>query len=176
MRELEKASPRVKVFSMGRSEEGRETILVAISDEANMKRLDRLREITARLADPRKTPDAEAQRLLEEGLPIYWITGSIHSPECGSPEMLMELAYRLAVEETPFLQTIRKNTVVMITPVQEVDGHDRFVDVYNYKKANPDKAAPNLIYWGKYVAHENNRDGIALSLELSKMMVRTFLE
>ncbi len=176
MRELEKASPRVRVFSMGRSEEGRETILVAISDEANMKRLDRLREITARLADPRKTPDAEAQRLLEEGLPIYWITGSIHSSECGSPEMLMELAYRLAVEETPFLQTIRKNTIVMITPVQEVDGHDRYVDIYNYKKANPGKAAPNLIYWGKYVAHDNNRDGMALSLELSKMMVRTFLE
>ncbi|HSW49479.1 MAG TPA: M14 family zinc carboxypeptidase [Bryobacteraceae bacterium] len=176
MRELEKASPRVKVFSMGRSEEGRETILVAVSDESNMKRLDRIREITARLADPRKTPDSEARRLLEEALPIYWIGGSIHSAECGSPEMLMELAYRLAVGESPFLQAIRKNAVVMITPVQEVDGHDRYVDVYNYKKANPGKAAPPLVYWGKYVAHDNNRDGMALSLALSKMMVKTFLE
>ena len=176
MRELEKASQRVKVFSMGRSEEGREAILVAISDEANMQRLDRYREITARLADPRKTPEAEAQRLLGEGLPLYWIAGSIHSTEAGSPEMLMELAYRLAVEETPFIQAIRKNAIVMITPVQEVDGHDRYVDVYNYKKANPGKAAPPLVYWGKYVAHDNNRDAMALSLALSKMMVQTFLE
>jgi len=51
--------------------------------------------------------------------------------------MLMELAYRLAVEETPFIQAIRTNAIVMITPVQEVDGHDRYVDIYNYKKANP---------------------------------------
>ncbi len=176
MRELEIASPRVRVLSMGRSEEGRETILVVISDEANMKRLDRYREITGRLADPRKTPAGEAQKLLEEGLPLYWITGSIHSSECGSPEMLMELAYRLAVEETPFVQAIRKNSIVMITPVQEVDGHDRYVDLYNYKKANPGKAAPSLVYWGKYVAHDNNRDGMGLALALSRMMVKTFLE
>jgi hypothetical protein len=161
-RALEKSTPRVKVFSIGQSEEGREMILAVVSDEANMARLDRYREITARLADPRKLTDAEARRLIQEGLPMYWATGSIHSPETGAPEMLMELAYRLAVSESPFIQTIRKNLIVMITPLVEVDGHDRQVDVYRYRKANPDKPAPNLIYWGKYVAHDNNRDGMAL--------------
>jgi len=175
-RALEKTSPRVKVYSIGRSEEGREMILAVISDEANMARLDRLREITARLADPRKLSEAEAQQLIREGLPMYWATGSIHSPETGSPEMLMELAYRLAVSESPFIQTIRKNLIVMITPLVEVDGHDRQVDVYRYRKANPDKPAPNLIYWGKYVAHDNNRDGMAMSLALSRIMMKTFLE
>ncbi len=96
--------------------------------------------------------------MIEEGLPFYWASGSIHSPETGSPEMLMELAYRLAVEESPLVQNIRKNSIVLITPASEVDGRDREVDVYNYRKANPDKAAPNLVYWGKYVAHDNNRD------------------
>ena len=116
MREIEKTSKRVKVFSIGRSEEGRETLLVAISDEANLAKLDRYKQITAQLADPRKTPDAEAKKLIAEGLPIYWATGSIHSPETGSPEMLMELAYRLAVEETQLVQHIRKNLIVMLTP------------------------------------------------------------
>jgi len=174
-RTLEKASPRVKVFSIGQSEEGREMILAAVSEEANLARLDRYREITARLADPRKLTDAEAQRLIQEGLPMYWVTGSIHSPETGSPEMLMELAYRLAVSESPFIQTIRKNLIVLITPLVEVDGHDRQVDVYRYRKANPDKPAPNLIYWGKYVAHDNNRDGMALSLALSRNIMKSFL-
>ena len=54
----------------------------------------------------------------------------------------MELAYRLAVEESPFIQAIRKNVIVLITPVLEVDGRDRMVDVYNYRKANPGKNAP----------------------------------
>lgn len=176
MRELEKATPRVKVFTIGYSEEGRETILVAISDEANMRRLDRYKEITAKLADPRKISDAEAKQLITEGLPFYWASGSIHSPETGSPEMLMELAYRLAVEETPFIQEIRKNSIVLITPVVEVDGRDRQVDLYNYRKANPGKPAPNLLYWGKYVAHDNNRDMMSMALELSRIMMRTFLE
>src|SRR3712207_4995664 len=64
-RELERTSPRVKVFGAPeKSEEGREQILVAVGDEAAVARLDRYKEITARLADPRGLSDAEAQRLV----------------------------------------------------------------------------------------------------------------
>src|SRR5712692_9743697 len=176
MRALEKASPRVKVFTIGRSEEGRETLLVAISEEANLRKLDRYREINAKLADPRKTPDAEAKKLIEEDIPMYWASGSIHSPETGSPEMLMELAYRLAVEDTPLIQKIRKNLIFLITPVLEVDGRDRMVDVYNYRKAHAGQPAPGLIYWGHYVAHDNNRDSLAMSLQLSRVQMKNFLD
>jgi hypothetical protein len=176
MRAVEKASPRVKVISIGQTEEGREMIVVLASDEANLRRLDRLQEITARLADPRKTTEAEAGKLIAEGVPFYWATGSIHSTETGSPEMLMELVYRLAVEETPFLDEIRKNMVVMVTPVVEVDGREKMVDLYRWRKANPNKPAPSLVYWGKYVAHDNNRDGMALALALSRNITATFLQ
>jgi hypothetical protein len=107
---------------------------------------------------------------------MYWATGSIHSPETGSPEMLMELAYRLAVEETPTIKNIRDNIIVMLTPVVETDGRDRMVDIYNYRKAYPKANAPSLLYWGKYVAHDNNRDGMALSLALSRHIMKTFLD
>ncbi|HYI92254.1 MAG TPA: M14 family zinc carboxypeptidase, partial [Bryobacteraceae bacterium] len=174
MRELERTSSRVRVFSVGKSEEGREFLLVVLSDEENLKNLQRYSDMTAKLADPRITPPAEAATLIEQALPFYWATGAIHSPETGSPEMLMELAYRLAVEETPFIQHIRKNSIVMLTPVVEVDGRDKMVDVYRYRKAHPDRIPPPLIYWGKYVAHDNNRDGMALSLELSRTMMKTY--
>lgn len=176
MREVEKASPRVKVLSIGQTEEGREMIVVLVSDEANLAKLDRYKEITARLADPRGLKDEEAKALIKEGLPFYWATGAIHSPETGSPEMLMELVYRLAVEETPFIQAIRKGAIVMVTPVIEVDGRERQVDLYRYRKANPDKPAPSLLYWGKYVAHDNNRDGIGLALAFSRNITKTFLQ
>src|SRR5256886_2579306 len=176
-RELEKATTRVKVFTAPeKSEEGREQLLVAVGDEATIAKLDRYKEITAKLADPRKINEAEAEQLVGEGKVLYWASGSIHSPETGSPEMLMELAYRLAVEETPFIQAIRKNIIVLITPVLEVDGRDRMVDVYNYRKANPGKVAPGLIYWGKYVAHDNNRDGLGMALALTRNMMATFLD
>lgn len=176
-RELAKASPRVRLFTAPeRSEEGKEQILVAVGDEATLAQLDRYKAITAKLADPRKLSETEAQSLIGEGKVFYWASGSIHSPETGSPEMLMELAYRLAVEESPLIQAIRKNVIVLITPVLEVDGRDRMVDVYNYRKANPGKNGPGLIYWGKYVAHDNNRDGLGLALALTRNMMATFLE
>ena len=125
MRLLAEKSPRVKVFDIGKSEEGRDMLVVAISDEATIANLDHYRAITAKLADPRTLTDAEADKLIAEAKPFYWASGSIHSPETGAPEMLMELAYRLAVEESPFIQQIRKNSIVLLTPIVETDGHDR---------------------------------------------------
>lgn len=176
-RELEKATPRVKVFSAPeKSEQGREQMLVVVSDEANLAKLDRYKEITAKLADPRTTTEEMAKQLIAEGKTIYWASGSIHSTETGSPEMLMEMAYRLAVEDTPVIQAIRRNMIVMITPTLEVDGRDAMVDLYKYRKANEGKRSPGLIYWGKYVAHDNNRDSLGMALALSRNQMSTFLE
>ena len=176
-RELEKATPRVKTFlAPEKSEQGRDQMLIVVSDEANVAKLARYREITAKLADPRATADAAASQLIAEGKAIYWLSGSIHSTETGSPEMLMELAYRLAVEDTPLIQAIRKNVIVMITPTLEVDGRDTMVDLYNYRKANEGKRAPGLIYWGKYVAHDNNRDSMGMALALTRNQMSTFLD
>lgn len=176
MRLLADKSPRVRVFSMGMSEEGREMLLVAIADEATIQNLDHFRQITARLADPRGLSEADAQALVQQGKPIYWADGSIHSPESGSPEMLMELAYRLAVEETPLIQTIRKSSIVLLTPVIETDGRDRFVDTYMYAKHHPEAMPYPLVWWGHYVSHDNNRDGITLSLALSKNVTKTYMD
>jgi hypothetical protein len=73
MRALEKASPgRVKVFSIGRSEEGREMIAVAIAAEPVLAKLDENRARLAKLADPRtiKLDDAEADRLVNLSVPV----------------------------------------------------------------------------------------------------------
>lgn len=176
-RELEKSTPRVKTFlAPEKSEQGRDQMLVVVSDETNLAKLARYKEITAKLADPRGLTDEVAKQLEIEGKAVYWLSGSIHSTETGSPEMLMELAYRLAVEDSPLIQSIRKNVIVMITPTLEVDGRDTMVDLYNYRKANPGKRTPGLIYWGKYVAHDNNRDSMGMALALSRNQMSTFLD
>ena len=92
-------------------------ILVAVSSEQNIASLDRYRDITRKLSDPRTLNDADARQLIAQGKPMYYATGAMHSPETGSPEMLMELAYRLAVEDTPFIRNIRDNVIFLITPV-----------------------------------------------------------
>ncbi|MEA2325992.1 MAG: hypothetical protein QOE68_951, partial [Thermoanaerobaculia bacterium] len=176
MRALGAASPRVKVFSIGKSEEGREMIAVAVGADDTIAHLDRYRDITKRLADPRSLSDADASKLVADGKPIYYVTGSIHSPETGSPEMLMELAYRLAVEDSPLIRKIRDNAIVLITPVVEVDGRDRQIDLSRWRDANPNRPVPPLVYWGHYVAHDNNRDNLGLALALSRNVLRTFFD
>jgi len=176
MNSVAKASSRVIAFSIGQSDEGKEMITVAVSDENNMTRLSRIKEILHLLADPRKVEESEVEKLLAEGLPIYWITGGLHSPECGAPEMLMELVYRFAVDESDFFNSIRKQCVVLITPVLEVDGRDRFVDTYRYKKAHQDKKTLPLVYWGNYVGHDNNRDNIGLALTLTDNLLKTYFD
>jgi hypothetical protein len=177
MRMLEKASPRVKVYSIGTSEEGREMIAVAISSEKNLARLEENRARLAKLADPRSIGmnDVEADRLIADTVPVYYITGTIHSTETGSPTALMELAYRLAVDEAPHVKKIRDNVVTLITPVVETDGRDRMVDVYRWHLAHPGEQYPPLIYWGHYVAHDNNRDAMALTLNLTRNVLKTYI-
>jgi hypothetical protein len=177
MRMLEKASPRVKVFSIGTTEEGREQIAVAIASENLLAKMEENRARLTKLADPRliKMDDAEADRLVEQSFPIYYITGTIHSPETGAPTALMELAYRLVVDDSTYIKSIRDNMVTLITPVVEVDGRNRMVDVYNWHLANPGKNWPPLLYWGHYVAHDNNRDAMGLSLKLTRNILSTYL-
>ncbi len=177
MRMVEKASPRVKVFTIGKSEEGREMIAVAVSSEQNIASIEANRANLAKLADPRKIKldDNQAEKIIGQTVPVYYLTGAIHSPETGSPTALMELVYRLAVDESAYVKNIRENLITLITPVVEVDGRDRQVDVYNWHTANPGKNWPNLIYWGHYVAHDNNRDSMGLSLNLTRNVLNTYM-
>ena len=177
MRALAAASPRVEVFSMGMSEEGREMILVVVGSEESIAGLEANKAALRRLADPRITTPGEAAEIVGATKPIYWSAGAIHSPETGSPEMFMELAYRLAVGESEFIRDIRDNLIYMMTPVVEPDGRAKVVDLHMARHRDPDATTPTRpLYWGQYVAHDNNRDNIGLSLALSRAVTNTYLE
>ncbi len=110
---------------IGKTEEGRDQVVIAIADEATIKQLDQVQGYArASSAIRGRSREAQAQQLFHTAKPIYYINSGIHSPETGGPEMLIELAYRLIVEETPFIQAIRNNVITFITPVIEVDGRE----------------------------------------------------
>ncbi|MGH7618557.1 MAG: M14 family zinc carboxypeptidase, partial [Gemmatimonadaceae bacterium] len=193
-RALAKATPRVKVETIGKSDEGRELVVVWVSSDENIRNLQRNRDNMAKIADPRGLSDAEIQHLIETTKPHYHLIGGLHSGETGPSEMLMELAYRLATETSPLVTQIRNNVIVSITPAAEPDGRDRNVDWFyhgldleaaNGGAANTDTTAAGrggpgggrggiagqLPYWGKYVYHDNNRD-----INLSQMSMRAITD
>src|ERR1700681_3512657 len=179
-RALAAASPRLRVFTIGHSEEGREILLLTIADEGGIRDLDRLKGATAALADPRRTDPAAAERLIADSRVIYYFNATIHSDETGSTESMLELAYRLAVSEQPMIRRIRENLVVLINPVSNPDGRDKQVEwFYRFLKGKTDfatlprQASP---YWSKYAFVDINRDAHQQTHETTKAVHRMFVE
>src|SRR5579862_125581 len=179
-RALAAATPRVRVFTIGKSEEGRDILLLAIADEGGIRDLDRLKAATAALADPRRTDKEAAEKLIMSSRPAYYFNAALHSDETGSTEAVMELAYRLAVSEQPMIDRIRKNLVVLINPVSNPDGRDKQVEwFYRYLKGKteleklPRQAPP---YWSKYAFVDINRDAHQLTHETTKAVQRMLFD
>jgi hypothetical protein len=173
-RTLAAASKRVKILAAGTTDEGRECLVTVVADEDTIRNLDTYKGYLARLADPRGLSDVEARRILAQAKPIYMFTGGLHSAETGPPEMLMELAYRLAVDESPLYEGIRRNVIVMIANALEPDGRDRYVDWYYRHKLGEETEADRVAgppYWGKYIYHDNNRD-----INYSQLTMRNWLK
>jgi hypothetical protein len=179
-RALAAASPRVRVYTIGKSEEGRDIILLVIADEKGIANLEQLKSATATLADPRKADAAAAEKLIADSRPIYYFNAALHSDETGSTESVLELAFRLAVSEEPMIRRIRENLVVLINPVSNPDGRDKQVEwFYRYLKGKTDLAtlprqAPP--YWSKYAYVDINRDSHQVTHEATKAVNRMFFE
>ncbi len=172
-RALESKTPRVKVIVTGKTDEGRETVVVFVGAEESIRNLETYRGYLAQLADPRRLTEAQAREIIAKAKPIYHLMGGLHSAETGPSEMLPELAYRLVTEDSPLIKKIRDNVIVSITPVSDPDGRDRYLDwYYRYKINETDENSqlPGPPYWGKYIFHDNNRD-----INYSQLTMQTLL-
>ncbi len=180
LRALAAASPRVRVFTIGRSEEGRDILMAAIADEAGIRDLEKYRSANTALADPRTTDPAGAERLIAASRPFYYLDAGLHSDETGSTESVLELAYRLAVSDQPMIRRMRENLVVLVNPVVNPDGRDKQVEwFYRFLKGKtvladlPRQSPP---YWSKYAMVDINRDAHQLTHESTKAVSRMFFD
>jgi hypothetical protein len=179
-RALADASPRVELFTIGRSEEGRDIVLLAIADEKGIQSLEQLKRDTAALADPRTTDPAAAEQIVARARPIYYFNAALHSDETGSTESVLELAYRLAVSDQPMIQRVRENLVVLINPVSNPDGRDKVVEwFYRFLKGKTDRNTlprQSPPYWSKYAMVDINRDAHQLVHETTRAVSRMFFD
>ena len=164
----------MKIVTIGKSNEGRELIVAFVGSEESIRNLDQYRTYLGQLADPRTITKEQAAQIIAKAKPLYHLSGGLHSGEVGPSEMLMELIYRLATEDSPLVSQIRDNVIVSITPVADPDGRDRNVDWYYKYGINETEGRPTgagVPYWGKYVFHDDNRD-----INYSQVEMRSLLE
>jgi hypothetical protein len=178
-RALAAASPRVKIVPIGKSNEGRDLVVVFVGSEDSVRNLEQYRTYLGQLADPRTVTKEQAAQIIAKAKPLYHLSGGLHSGEVGPSEMLMELAYRLVTEDSPLVTQIRDQVIVSITPVADPDGRDRNVDWYyryginetGIKETEVRATGAGVPYWGKYVFHDDNRD-----INYSQVEMRSLLD
>jgi hypothetical protein len=172
---LAQTSSRIQVRTLGRSTLGRPLIVATISAEANLKKLDRYREIQRLLADPRFiVDDAEAARLAAEGKAVVALSCSLHSTEIVASQMSMELAHRLVTDNSAETRQILDNTIVLLFPSINPDGIDIVASWYEKTLGTPfEGTAPPELYH-HYAGHDNNRDWFMLTQMETQLVTRLF--
>lgn len=180
LRALAEASDRVRVVPIGTSEEGREILLAAISDAANLAALDDLRLLGARLADPRVTPAAEAGALVGRGKLFYLLWSGARATDLAAPEALTELAFRLAVSERPEIRAVRREAVVLLVPLLDPDARDRAAAWYERNLRGRSLSPAVLAELGRppvegaWAADDGDKDGLRLALASSRALQDAF--
>jgi hypothetical protein len=170
--ELDRLSPRVQVETLGKSTLGEDMVMAVITSEANMARLPRLRQIAARLADPRGATDAEIAALAEEGRTFLLITCNIHATEIGSTQMAMEWAHALATAEDAETRRRLDEVVLLLVPSLNPDGQIMETEWYRKYLGTPYEGGREPWLYHHYAGHDNNRDWFMLTQSETKAMSR----
>ena len=168
---LEKASPRMKVFEMGKTEMGKPMIYAVISSEENMANLERYKEISRKLALAKGLTDEEAKRLAAEGKAVVWIDVGIHASECAPTQHAIQLAYDLVTDEDSETRFIRDNTILLLV-FANPDGMQLLADWYHPNVGTPYEVSRMPWVYNKYVGHDNNRDSYMLNMKETQNITR----
>ena len=168
---LEKGSDRIRVTELGKSTEGRPLIAAAIAQPETLRSLDRYREIQRRLADPRLTPESDAEKLAAEGKSVVLITCSIHSTELASTETAVEFSYRLLTGDTPRIRAILRNTLFLLVPSLNPDGLDLVTRWYRRTLGTPYEGSLPPELYQKYTGHDNNRDWYMFTQKETQLVI-----
>ncbi|MSV28118.1 MAG: hypothetical protein EXQ52_05165 [Bryobacterales bacterium] len=168
---LARSSDRIKLAEFGRSSLGKPTYVAFISAPENLKKLDRYRDISRRLALGQASAE-EARALSEEGKAVVWIDSGLHASEVATAQHSPELAYRMLTGESALFETIRRNVILMQVPVINPDGLDWIVNWYRENVGTPYESAPLPWLYQKYAGHDNNRDWFMLNLVETRNVTR----
>lgn len=179
------AGSRTRLIRYAESWEGRALYLLVIGSEENIARLDAVKAGMRKLSDPRRTGRAEADSLIASLPAIVWLIHGVHGNEISSTDASLMTAYHLlAAQNDEIMSGAMKNTLVLIDPMQNPDGRDRFI---NYFRQNlglvPDgdlqSAEHNEVWPSGRVNHylfDMNRDWFAQTQPETRGRTRLYLE
>jgi hypothetical protein len=172
---LDKASPKFKVFEMGKTEMGKPQIGAIITSERNMAELAAFKRIAERLALAKGLTDEEARKLAEQGRAVVYIDGGLHASECAPPQALPELAYDLITVGDADTKAILDNVVLLLC-FANPDGMDLLAEWYHPNVGTKYEISPMPWVYNKYVGHDNNRDSYMNNMQETRNITKLVMK
>lgn len=186
LKALAAAAPRrARLEEHGATWEGRTLYHLIISSEANLARLDQVKAAMQKLADPRKTTDAEAEQLTRDMPAVTWLAYGVHGNEISSTDAALLTAYHLlAAQNDDTVRQILDQTIVILDPMQNPDGRDRFIhyfrgNVGRWPDGDPQAAEHSEVWPSGRVNHylfDMNRDWFAHTQPETRGRAKAYLE
>ena len=171
---LAAGSGRVRFRNLGLTTGGNRFVMLEISSAANIRNLDHYRELERKLYFQGGAPGPrERDEIFHEGKSVVYLTNNVHSTEIGASQMAIELAYRLATEDSPEVRKILDNTIVLLVPSSNPDGQILVTDWYNRYVGTPYEGSPPPMLYHPYAGHDDNRDMFLLSQAESRIAAET---
>jgi hypothetical protein len=171
-RKLAEQSPNVKLNVEGKTTEGRDFLIVAISSQSNLSNLAQLKAFAATIADPRGTTPQQRDEAINNGKVFITITPAMHSVEVGGTQFAMQFAYDLATSDAEPWRSTRENAVVILCPNLNPDGLDHVCEWYRKTVKTKYETSPMLKLYQYYTGHDNNRDFFMLTQAETKIISR----
>jgi hypothetical protein len=130
---LAETSDRIRIERTGQTHEGRPLLLLTVSSPANLASIEEIR-------DRREAGSGE-------GPLVVWQGFSVHGNEASGANASLVLAYYLAAAQSPEIDTLLDETVILIDPCLNPDGLGRFAQWANTHKAQtPDPDPVNRVH------------------------------
>ncbi len=182
---LTQATPLVQLVRYGETWEGRALYYLIVTSAENMGRVAEIKSSMQRLADPRTLAASEAEEVIKKLPAITWLTYGVHGNEISSTDAALLFAYHLAAAQKDSLtQKILKQSVVIIDPMENPDGRDRYITYLRqtqgrWPDADPQAAEHNELWPSGRSNHylfDMNRDWFANTQPETRGRTRIFLE
>jgi hypothetical protein len=174
---LAAASDRIKLFTIGKTTEGKDIELAVISSPQNLAKLEEYKQIASQLAHATNLKDDQAKELARTSPVIVHIDGGLHADEVAGPQHTIALAYKLlSAQNDPQIDAILDQVILVLWPTLNPDGQDMVVHWYRQNVGTKYEVSPMPWLYQDYVGHDNNRDGYMMNMKEEQVVVKAQLE